>query len=312
MSLEDFIGYTEETPPQREKVLLVDTNNMSMRCLYATPYDPTDTDFTSYKTAFMMSLKKAIKQFHPTKIIFCQEGGNNWRKQEYDGYKASRAEGYSASLVDFDAFFKMNNEFINGLQKTLQNALFLRIPRLEADDLIALITKYKQDWDILLISTDHDFYQLHKFENFEQYDPVKHKFIEVLNPELALMQKIITGDASDDIPKLKDRVGPKTVEKILLEGLDEWLDENDLHAAFDRNRKIIDFEYIPKEFHQPVIDAVDSWKQGKFNGNEYYTFVIKQQIPRELEKLDESLEIFSRVKSTEKEKDGSETQKNLS
>ena len=59
MSLEDFIGYTEETPPQREKVLLVDTNNMSMRCLYATPYDPTDTDFTSYKTAFMMSLKKA-------------------------------------------------------------------------------------------------------------------------------------------------------------------------------------------------------------------------------------------------------------
>ena len=85
-----------------------------------------------------------------------------------------------------------------------------------------------------------------------------------------------------------------------------------MHAAFDRNRKIIDFEYIPKEFHQPVIDAVDSWKQGKFNGNEYYTFVIKQQIPRELEKLDESLEIFSRVKSTEKEKDGSETQKNLS
>lgn len=296
-SLEDFIGYTEEQPKGKEKVLLVDTNNMSMRCLYALAYDPTDTQFTSYKIAFLQSLKKAIKQFHPNKIIFCQEGGNNWRKEHFDSYKISRAQGYDESKIDFNVFFQMNNEFIAGLQKALQNALFLRIPRLEADDLIGLITKYRQDWDILLISTDKDFYQLHKYPNFKQYNPVSHKFIEVLNPELALMQKIIIGDGSDDIPQLMFRVGPKTVEALYMKGeINEWVKKNDLQVAFDRNRLLIDFDYIPKEYHQPVIDAVASWEQGKFNGREYYNFVINEHLGKELEKIDESLEIFNRVK----------------
>lgn len=298
MSLAEFIGLSEEQPT-REKVLLVDQNNMSMRCLYALAYDPTDVHFTGYKNAFLGSLKKAIKQFQPTKIIFCQEGGNNWRKEAYDGYKASRAAGYAEAKVDFQAFFKMNNEFIAGLEKALQNALFLRIPRLEADDLIALITKYKPEWDILLISTDKDFYQLHKYKNFKQWNPVKHKYVEVLDPHLALMQKIIIGDATDDVPQLKFRVGPKTVEKILSEGLDEWLKDNDLKEKFDRNRKLVDFDYIPSEYHQPVIDAVNAWKQGKFNGSEYMTFIANAHLGLEIEKLNETMEIFSRVKSNE-------------
>jgi len=297
--LENFINFTEEHPT-KEKVLLVDTNNMSMRCLYALAYDPTDTQFTSYKNAFLGSLKKAIRQFEPTKIIFCQEGGNNWRKEAFDGYKASRAAGYAESAVDFNEFFTMNNEFIAGLQKALQNALFLRVPKLEADDLIALITKYKQDWEIVLISTDKDFYQLHKYSNFHQYDPIKHKYVTVLDPKLALMQKIITGDKSDDIPQLKLRVGPKTVEKIIIDGLDEWLETNDLKEKFDRNRRLIDFDYIPAELHKPVLDAVNNWQQGRFNGTEYMNFIANAHLGLEVEKLNETIEIFSRVHSNER------------
>ena len=113
------------------------------------------------------------------------------------------------------------------------------------------------------------------------------------------MQKIIIGDATDDVPQLKFRVGPKTVEKILSEGLDEWLQENDLKEKFDRNRKLVDFDYIPSEYHQPVIDAVNSWKQGKFNGSEYMTFIANAHLGLEIEKLNETMEIFSRVKSNE-------------
>ena len=60
--LENFINFTEEHPT-KEKVLLVDTNNMSMRCLYALAYDPTDTQFTSYKNAFLGSLSYSAKRF---------------------------------------------------------------------------------------------------------------------------------------------------------------------------------------------------------------------------------------------------------
>lgn len=290
--LESFIDYKET---KRENVLLIDTNNLSMRCLFALAYDPTDTKFNLFKAAFLGSLKKSIKQFKPNKIIFCQEGFHNWRRELFDDYKCSRAPGREASPVDFDAFFKMNNEFLDDLQHILQNTLFLRIDHLEADDLIALITKHKKEWNITVISTDKDFYQLHKFSNFRQWDPIKNKFIEVLDPHAALMTKIITGDKSDDIPQLKKGIGPKTVAKILDEGLEEWLSKNDLKEQFDKNRRLIDFEFIPTDLAKNAIVAIDAWKQGKFAGREYYNFIVKHGMGSEIEHIDESIEIFSKI-----------------
>lgn len=294
--LEEMIDFKEE---KREKVLLIDTNNLSMRCLFALAYDPTDVSFNMYKNAFLGSVKKSIRQFQPNKIIFCQEGYDNWRREAFTDYKYSRAAGREESPVDFDAFFKMNNEFLSDLADVLKNTLFLRVPRLEADDLIALITKYKKEWDIVLVSTDHDFYQLHKYQNFKQFDPIKDKYIEVLDANVALLTKIITGDKSDDIPQLKRGTGPKTVAKILASGLDEWLKNNDLQEAFDRNRKLIDFDFIPKEFHQGVLDAVNAWQQGTFDGRAFFSFITKHNMGVALETLDESIETFSRVKPNE-------------
>lgn len=296
--LEEATGYKET---KRDKVLLIDTNNLSMRCLFALAYDPTDTSFTIYKNAFLTSLCKSVRQFKPNKIIFCMEGFHNWRRDVFTDYKCSRAPGREASPVDFDAFFQMNNEFIEDSSKSLQNCLFLKVHRLEADDLIALTTKYMPQWDITLISTDKDFYQLHKYPNFKQWDPIKNKFIQVIDPNVALMQKIITGDKSDDIPQLKKGVGPKTVEKILIEGLQDWLTKNDLQQRFDENRRLIDFDFIPKEFHQPVIDILENWKQGKFNGREFYNFVVKHGMGVALETLDEKIETFSQIRGANEE-----------
>lgn len=291
--LENFVDYSED---KREDVLLIDTNNLSMRCLFALAYDPTDTNFNMFKSAFLGSLKKAIKQFKPNKVIFCQEGFHNWRRDLFTDYKCSRAPGREASPVDFDAFFKMNNEFLEDLSNVMQNTLFLRVDHLEADDLIALITKHMKEWNITTISTDKDFYQLHKFKNFKQWDPIKNKFIEVTDPHTALMTKIITGDKSDDIPQLKKGVGPKTVVKILNEGLDEWLAKNDLKEQFDHNRRLIDFEFIPADLAANAVNAIKSWEQGKFSGREFYNFIVKHGMGVELEKLDETIEIFSKIK----------------
>lgn len=290
--LEEAVGYKEI---KRDKVLLIDTNNLSMRCLFALAYDPTDTQFTIYKNAFLTSLCKSVRQFAPNKIVFCMEGFQNWRRDVYANYKCSRADGRAESPVDFDAFFKMNNEFIDDLSKCLQNCLFLKVLHLEADDLIALTTKYMKNWDITLISTDKDFYQLHKYQNFKQWDPIKNRFIQVIDPNVALMQKIITGDKSDDIPQLKKGVGPKTVEKILIEGLQDWLIKNDLQKRFDENRRLIDFDFIPQEFHQTAIGILQNWRQGKFDGREFYNFIVKHNLGAALEMLDEKIETFSKI-----------------
>src|SRR5690554_3495336 len=123
MSLENFVDYKEEIP---EKVLLVDTNNLSMRCLFAIKYDSTDIGFVDYKQAFLATLRSYINRLRPDKIIFCQEGYDNWRRDYFPDYKQHREKDRKASYVNFGEFFKMNNVFMETLEEIFKNALFLR------------------------------------------------------------------------------------------------------------------------------------------------------------------------------------------
>ncbi|SRR5690554_610912 len=292
MSLENFVDYKEEIP---EKVLLVDTNNLSMRCLFAIKYDPTDIGFVDYKQAFLTTLRSYINRLRPDKIIFCQEGYDNWRRDYFPDYKQHREKDRKASYVNFDEFFKMNNVFMETLEEIFKNALFLRINKLEADDLIALITRYKKSWDITIVSTDRDFHQLYKYPNFKQFNPTKKQFVEVLSPEIDLLVKIVIGD-KDEAPQLKAKVGLKTAERIIRNGeLEQWLKKHNLQEKFDRNRILISFDQIPEKYHQRVVDAVDKWKQGTFDGRKFYDLVMKDGLGGTFENINDFCVDFSSV-----------------
>lgn len=280
----------------REEVLLMDFHNLCMRCLFALPYDPTDEHFVMYKTTLLRSLKKIIKEFKPNRLIFCLEGYDNWRKQQYDGYKASRAAGREKSVIDFDRFFAENNQFVDDMKKFFKNVQFIQLRHLEADDLIALITKNNPQWNITCVSSDRDFHQLHKYKWFKQYDVIKERFVEVLSPETELTVKIITGDKGDDVPPLKKGVGPKTIAKILDRGLDEWLDENQLRESFERNMKLISFDCIPQEFNEVVVNEINNWQYDDFKPREFYNFIVNEGLGSLFEITQEFIEIFKDVK----------------
>lgn len=311
MDLSDFMEIKEE---KREKVLLIDANNLSMRCLYVAAVpgkkridELSNTDLKSidqygfipqvFKRTVLMSIRKICRQFRPNRIIFCQEGFNNWRKEAFETYKSNRAVNREESAIDFNQFFAICNEFYEGLSKCMKNSLFLKVNRLEADDLIALTTKLRQDWDIVALTTDKDFYQLHKYSNFKQYDPIKEKYITVINPKEALLEKIVLGDKGDDVPPLKKGVGPKTFQKILSDGLDAWIDNNELREAFERNTKLISFDCIPVEFNSSVSNILDNWKPELFDSREFYNFIANNGLGAIFEELETFINIFAEVKS---------------
>ena len=53
--IEDFI---DEQKTTKEKVLLVDLHNLSMRHLFAQIPDPTDISYSEYKVGMLMSIRK--------------------------------------------------------------------------------------------------------------------------------------------------------------------------------------------------------------------------------------------------------------
>lgn len=282
----------EET--QRQNVLLVDLNNLCMRHLFAQIPDPTDISFTQYKIGMLYGIRKLMKKFTPDRVIYCKESHDvNWRKSIYPEYKANRRK--ASAVVDLDRFFEINDRFIGRLERCMKQSQFLTIPHLEADDLIALTVMLRPKWDITLVSTDKDFHQLHSHANFHQYDPIKDDYVQNINPKMALLEKVVRGDKSDNIPSIKKGVGPKAFAKIISQGLNEWLIENGLQSAFDRNQTLISFRCIPEEYKQQVEAALKDFKVHPFDAREFLNFLIEEGIGAFMPHATEFKNVMSRT-----------------
>lgn len=244
------------------KILTLDISNMIMRCLFAQTPGPEEKEFMLFKATFFSSFFKSISEINPNRV-FCCIDGSSWRKDIFEGYKASRAAKRSASIVNFDAFFAVWSDLLERLKVAFEgtNIYFVDVPKTEADDQISVIVKSHPEWECYNVSSDRDFMQLFVCANYHQYDAIKKQYLSTLNPETDLLVKIITGDKSDDIPGIKKGVGIKTAEKIVNSGeLDKWLEENQLTEKFMLNSKLISFENIPTEYTEAIKRVVNSFE----------------------------------------------------
>lgn len=277
-----------------KKVLLYDISNLSMRCLHAFKPRAEETEFKEYKTTFINSFLKTIAEHSPDKVICCMDS-TSWRKDICTDYKANRLIQREKSIINFEAFYKVSNRLVNLMKECFQNIQFLEVPKCEADDLIAIITKNNPDWEIINVSTDHDFYQLFKYPNYKQYDGKEHKFVETLNGEQQLLLKIILGDKSDNIPQLKKGCGIKTAQTLVNEGLDEWLEKNNLREAFDSNMKLISFDCIPAEFTEKVLTEINSFEPKELDINKFWKMVFNEGLADLMQKATPYIECLKRI-----------------
>ena len=221
-----------------------------------------------YKKMYLESIIKLIgkKTFNKSKLIFCLDTPKEqiWRSKLIDDYKGERAD--LSEKRNFKTTFKITyNELIPNLIKDNPNKIYsMRVPELEADDLIALFVRYirskKLDKEVYLVSGDEDFLQLgYDKLNFVNYK--KKKVFKLTEEEASksLLNKIICGDSSDNIkcifPKDKKLVSNK-MRKLIKESeveLQKYLKLNkDANDKFNLNKKLIDFKNIPKKYVSKV------------------------------------------------------------
>jgi len=223
-----------------------------------------------YEKMYLESIIKLIgkKEFNNSKVIFCLDSpkDNLWRSQLTDDYKGDRVD---LSLKNnFKPTFKFTyDKLIPKLMKTFSDKIFsIRVEKLEADDIIAVICKYLEEKNnklkILLVSGDKDFLQLGRdnlhFINYKTKKPI------MLTKEEArekLKEKILNGDCSDNIcsifPKDK-KIMPLKLKKELISDdnkLNKYLEENlDIKNKYELNQKLIDFNFIPKKLAKLALD----------------------------------------------------------
>ena len=212
------------------------------------------------------------------KLIVCCDGKHYWRRKLFAPYKACRKKARAESNLDWKLIFEVIDQTIQDLK---ENFLFpvIQIDDAEGDDVIATLTKYFQEnemveqnvlfsfpQDVLIVSSDKDLVQLHKYENVTQIAPMNKKKVTDPNPSQYLIEKVIKGDRGDGIPSIlnpedtyiNEQVKPLTMTKkrltALLEcGIDNCEDEF-VKKRWLMNRQLIDFAYIPKQLEQQIIE----------------------------------------------------------
>jgi len=241
-------------------ILLVDGGNLAMRCLFSSRDSMSDETFRLFKYIYFNTLFANIKKFHPNELVLALDGRGYWRRDVYDGYKRSRKKSRDDSPVDFDKFFEVLDEFIDKMRVTLPFKI-IRIPTIEADDIIALICR-KIKGEKVIVSTDRDFSQLLNLKNIRLYDPIRKKWIESDSPKDDLFVKILAGDPGDEVPSIKKGIGEGRARKIVCQGVDEikrWIIHEGLQTEFQRNNQLVNLFRIPETIENQILEAYQEY-----------------------------------------------------
>ena len=232
----------------------------------------------------ILSSLQNIKKKHGKEygqLVICADGRDYWRRDIFPHYKAGRKKTRDASGLPWTLIFDTMSSIRDDLQENFPYKV-LHYDRAEADDIIAVLCKWTQDNDliqegleestqkVLIISSDHDFKQLHRFPNVRQWSP-KIKKLLVTEPDYMTVGHIqhIVKAGDDGIPSVlcpddffvnKEYNGRATpVTKKVLEKFSDRNNLNDSEKSrFDRNQRLVDFEFIPAEVSEEIINRFET------------------------------------------------------
>ena len=210
------------------------------------------------------SLRTYQRRYGPDygQIVLCTDAGNTWRKDYFPLYKANRKKSREADDRDWTLIFDTLQQVKEEIRDNFPYK-YLYVEKCEADDIIAVIVKkYHMDENIMIVSGDKDFQQLHKYWGVRQWSPNLNKEIDCADADMFLKEHILKGDKSDGIPNILSNddcldagIRQTPLRKPILEKYLRISIENDdkYYRNYLRNQTLIDFDMIPKKIEDAIL-----------------------------------------------------------
>jgi len=217
-----------------KKLVVIDSGNIMHKAIFAFRNNSQVPCVYTYFRMMIGYLKK-IGVTLDDKIIIAEDFGT-WRKDIDKNYKAQRKD-FRESKEDaswWAEVYKEFNDFIPKLEECLPWN-FVKIYKMEADDVASIAIRYLEAEEKILISSDEDWQMLCVIPNVKVFSPYSKKFKIIKNPEKILLKKI-KGDVSDNLLE-----APKT------------------EVEFEKRKMIVDLIHLPIHIEQiirPVIETL--------------------------------------------------------
>ena len=202
-------------------------------------------------------------------VIAC-DGMYTWRKEYYPEYKANRKKNRTVSELNWNEIFRVLNMVREEIKDNLPYKV-IHMENAEADDIIGALVYEAQEFGkhepVMIVSSDKDFKQLHKFKGVKQFSPALKRLVEEKHPRKYAFEHICRGDSGDGVPNvlspdncftegLKQTPLRQTVIDYWMENLDNMPEE--VKRNYQRNKTLIDLSEIPEHIYNSVITEYDS------------------------------------------------------
>ena len=248
----------------------------------------------------ILSYKKKYGTKYGAPVIAC-DGGAYWRKGVFPYYKAGRKKAREESGLDWDTIFKTLDEIRDAIDKDFPWKL-VRVNEAEADDVIAVLTQSTQEFgqyeDVMIISSDKDFKQLHQYDNVKQFNPVMKKQVTINKSEIRafMIEHIVKGDKGDGVPNILSDDDVFMTEgrqnAVSAKRLAEFIDQGELACRdtvesrrWERNERLVSFTKIPEEISAAILAQYVRMHTGDKNG--VMNYLISKRCRNLLNSVDE-------------------------
>lgn len=271
-------------------------------------FEPNDVNMDMMRHVALNSIRFNIKKFkkaYPITVIARDNGANGyWRRDLAYYYKKHRKvkheEEKDEGGWDWDNIYTCLNTVFNEVKENFPY-ICIDVDKAEADDIIGVLSKkFGPVRDVLVISSDGDFTQLHKY-GIRQWSPMMKKWVKCKHgsPRRDLLMKIIAGDQKDTIANIRsepdyfytrekgDRA-PVISKKFLaplLEAKDpkEVLTGKELQR-YEENEKLLDLDLIPANIEQEILRQFEIKPAGR---GKIYKYFVKSGLTKLMTEMDD-------------------------
>lgn len=264
----------------------------------------TAADLGIVRHMILNSIRKWRQKFYGNygELVIACDGPKYWRKDFFPEYKESRKKKRNQD-IDWDSVYTAVNTVKEEL-KTFFPYAVIDVEGAEGDDVIGSLVKWTQTNDlvdnglefgpqpVMIVSGDHDFVQLQKYDNVQQYSPTKEKKIKPDCPVgWFLTEHILSGDDGDGIPNylsdpltfVTEGLRQKGISKKLMADewrkrpLSEWLEDPVHGARVRQNKTLIDLSEIPTEVEARIIEKYLSDRSARGRGK-IFSYMMAQKL----------------------------------
>jgi DNA polymerase I len=252
--------------------LVIDLNNIIHRTLSVClqikkgTYIPYFLDF--YGEKLITDIVSVIKKVKPAAVTLCRDS-KSFRKSLSEKYKSDR------EVIDMRDYFEVVRKVCDilydkmGIQNIAKDGL-------EADDLCRIVAEKSvaEGYDVVLYSSDKDFYQLVNDNISYFYIPTKTlycadkyfyqldtltKIYKNINPVYEIMKKLVFGDVSDCIEGVLGVKSSKKIDNFLFEYSNEFESVKHLNSELqiftNKLCEFVNVETIENIFNKIKINA---------------------------------------------------------